>query len=58
MATVLVSLGDMDAALKHTQQAIDIASQTLPADHPHLLIYKNYNERIRIKIESMKKEKK
>ncbi len=56
MAAALVNLDDFDGALKHEQQVVNIASQTLPADHPHLLTFRNYYERIRLKVESMKNE--
>jgi tetratricopeptide (TPR) repeat protein len=56
IATVLINLGDFQGALKEEQQAVEIASQSLAADHPHLLTFRNYHERIRIKVESMKKK--
>ncbi|CAF0815761.1 unnamed protein product [Adineta steineri] len=54
MATVLVNLGEYEHALKYEQHALDIANQTLASDHPHLVTFRDYYERINIKVKSMK----
>ena len=56
MATILVVFERYQEALKHSQRAVEIGSRTLAPDHPNLLTYRNYHERIRIKVESMKKK--
>jgi hypothetical protein len=53
MATALVSIGDFKKAAEHEQRAIDIATQTLSVNHPNLQTYKNYLERIQLKIDSI-----
>lgn len=51
MATALVGLKDFKKALEHAQLAVDIASKTLATDHPNLLTFKNYLERIQLRVD-------
>jgi hypothetical protein len=52
MATVYIKIDDFKLALEHEERAVDIARQTLPADHLNLQLFRNYLDRIRSTIQT------
>lgn len=58
LATTYVCLGEFRKALEHAQRAVEIGSVTLAPDHPHLLTFRNYLERIAIKVDSLGEKRK
>jgi tetratricopeptide (TPR) repeat protein len=52
MATVYIKIDDFKSALEHEERAVDIARETLPADHLNLQLFRNYLDRIRSTIQT------
>ena len=58
LATTYVSLGEFHKALEHAKRAVEIGNVSLAPDHPHLLTFRNYLERIAIKVDSLGEKRK